>query len=564
MIMKNVILHFKYALPFLASSLLFFSCVDKDIDLENASDNMAIGNTLAAPVGEADFNIEKLLANFKADDASFSIGSENSVITLYYKDTIEYVNPTDLSIDDADCFSKIISGADLVDPNLAPLAFPLNISSNRTLNADKEFHISKISDDNESTIDSIYFYYSNVKLNLKTNIALNGGMIQINFRLRNATTGVFDKELMVTTNDVNKEMYIENFEISTTEKDSIYPIKMDIALIPASASQPIVINSTDTIGISFQPMDITEVNGVAKSKFVAFGTFNYTKIYQEDAPKNFSDLKLYDFLPPGCLIKPVDPSITLKISSNIGIPLNFNIESLRTSDGIINKEATFSNGNQFKINRAENNGEETISTIVFNKDADKGNIDDLFSIKLNSALLDINFTQDLASTSTKKQFIRSDSKVKADVDIALPIWLESNSILAYSDTLDLDMGDLLNSDAITDAVIKLSNTNRLPLGLEIKFSLMDENYAIIPTANQYIYTVDPANIDVDGNVVSEVKSAFDIKYNNASIVDLRKAKYILLGVTCKGFNDGASRMKIKNQDGLKIKVGVYTNTGYKL
>lgn len=557
--MKRLVL-FNQLILLLFMGLFISACVDDDIDINKVSNNMSLSSSLAAPLGEADFNIEKLLGNFKAKDSNFTIKTDNSVLTIFYKDTIEYVNPTDFAISGAACLSKVVTGSDFTNPIIGNQ----NLTIPTTFNAHKEFHITKIDDDKESNIDSVYFEYSKIKVSLATNINLTGGSsIEVKIKLKDATTGDTTKIVTISTIDGAKEIDLSNFEVSTTSKDSTYAVPMEIKFIPTTGN-PISVSSTDSLNLKFEPFDISnDANGKPKSKYIAFGNFKYSKVYQPGYEKVFNNLKLYDYLPKGTMIRPIDPSITINFKSNIGIPLNLNIDSLQTEDGINIKKATFSNGNQFKINRATLNDTLANTQIVFNQKPENGNIDDLFSIKLNKALFNINFTRDSVSPITSRQFIRSDSKVKADVTIAIPVWLEVGSILAYSDTLDFKMDDLLNNDAVTNAVVKLTNTNRLPLGMKVIFKILDENKNIIPSANQYLYKIDPATVNSEGEVLKETSSSFCITYNEASIADLRKAKYILLEVQGNGANDN-SRIKIKAQNGLKIKVGCYANKGINL
>ncbi len=527
------------------------SCIDDSIDLDNISDEMTIGGTLSAPLGTANLNIEKLLSNYEPDENSdISIGTQDSIITLFYQDSMSYANPTDLSLDSSLCVQQLITGDDF-SPAITGTTL---ISGNDSYTCSKKFKITKVDDDDEADIDSIYFYYSLIKVTVGTDISFPGSSyMEVKINLPDASTNSFNKTITVRHDAVMPyEQNVTNFYIATTDSFTS-EIPIDIIFYPMG--ETISIDETNTIDITFEPLDKDN------SQYVAFGDFNYTDTYQQEE-KIFEGLDLYSYLPTGNFIKPVDPEIKLSITSNVGLPLNLYVDDLQSQiveNNIItdSAEAAFSTGNEFDIYRAELNEDIASSEIVFDQ---TNGLDNIFTIKFNDAKLDISFKQDLSQKpATNKEFIKSDSKIDMIADISIPIWLEIGSILAYSDTLEnVNLNDILEDDNINELVLKFTNTNSLPFGFDINIELLDENSNLIPTTNNYSYHVDAATVDNTGKVLSEVVSNFNIKYENGVNDEFKYTKHIKLNITT---NELTNKVKVQNSNSLQIKLGAYTSGG---
>lgn len=184
----------------------------------------------------------------------------------------------------------------------------------------------------------------------------------------------------------------------------------------------------------------------------------------------------------------------------------------------------------------------------------------MFSIKFNDAKLNISLKQDLTKKpAATKEFIRSDSEIKVKVDVSMPVWLKAESIIAYNDTLeDVNLDDILKDDNFNELVLRFANTNALPFGFNINVILLDENFNVIPNQNTYAYHVDAATIDADGDVLSEVKSNFYIKYKKGENEDLKQTKHIVLAIST---NELTNKVMVKDTNSIKIKLGAYTSGG---
>ncbi|MDR3704880.1 MAG: hypothetical protein P4L28_03110 [Paludibacteraceae bacterium] len=541
--MKHLLLK-KTGLFFLIAGCLYFtSCVDEKIDLNNLSTDISAGGSLAMPLGTADISIAKLLARYKPSGSSVSIGTSGDTITLLYQDSTEYNKPTGLDLTNSYCIDTMYSIKDFAfatDYPVLPQTIP---STTKTYTKDSKFNYTKINDNkNEQKIDSIHFYSSKIEVKTETN--LDPGVLKVQIHLTNGDVITLNmnqqlKDTIITEN---------NFSIDVVNKETTIPV--DIILTGNGSAQ---MTSSSFVKIQITPQ-------YNNSQYVAYGTFNYAKPVNQTA---VYPINLNKYLPDSCTIYPVNPRIKFDVSSNLGVPIDFKISSLTTKQTkpLVIKNAHFATGDSTikLINRAYSVGSTASTSFTFDGGDNNGNLDDLFKIKVDTASLNFGFKVNQTTDATE-QFIKSDSKVKLNASVTMPVWLAEGSQLAYNDTLkniDKDLADILNN--ATEAVIRLNNTNNLPFKINVKVKMLDANFNVITATNIYSYDVNAATTDANGSVIKATESVFYIKYNTATIADLKKAKHLLIETI--GNNTG-QKMLIKTTNGITIKMGAYaTSTG---
>jgi hypothetical protein len=535
----------KTGLFFLIAGCLYLtSCVDEKIDLNNLSTDISAGGSLAMPLGTADISIAKLLARYKPSGSSVSIGTSGDTITLLYQDSTEYDKPTGLDLTNSYCIDTMYSIKDFAfatDYPVLPQTIP---STTKTYTKDSKFNYTKINDNtNEQKIDSIHFYSSKIEVKTETN--LDPGVLKVQIHLTNGDIIALNMNQQIKDTVITEN----NFSIDVVNKEATIPV--DIILTGNGTAQ--MTNS------SFVRIQITPQ--YSNSQYVAYGTFNYAKPVTENA---IYPINLNKYLPVDCRIYPVNPRIKFDASSNLGVPIDFKISSLTTkqTSPLLIKPAHFATGDSttILINRAYSVGSTALTSFTFDGGDNNGNLDDLFKIKVDTVSLNFGFKANQTAAGSTKQFIKSDSKVKLKASVTMPVWLAEGSQLAYNDTIkniDKDLSDIL--DNATEAVVRLNNTNNLPFKINVKVKMLDDNFNVITATNVYSYDVNAATTDANGSVIKATESAFYIKYNTATIADLKKAKHMLIETV--GNNTG-QKMLIKTTNGIKIKMGAYaTSTG---
>ncbi|MBN1462636.1 MAG: hypothetical protein JW922_03045 [Paludibacteraceae bacterium] len=540
-----------------ASMLLFTSCMDEDINMDNLSNVMRFDGNLAAPLGEVTVTVKDILDSVETN-SNITISEQGGCVNVYFSDTLEYTNPANNNLNS---FGKIHK---LLTPGTTT-GLPAEIPAGEiTYTVTETYDFNDINTDlAKQRVDSIRFFNTTITATVIT--TLPAGFLRVEIELPPEFEGEggevvkMDLTGATTTQDFESENFVvrtENGKLSST-----FPIKI---IAHGDGSTPLT--GSDSISINI------ELNAV---KYVAHGYFNTG---QDLLPQNEGlELDLYSLLPNGSLVYPANPEFIFDITSNLGVPMLFNIKGLKTfatgttpADSVA---ATF-NGDiteTFNINAATsythdatyNTTGEQSSNITLNKDVDKGKINELFKIKVDSAAAKFSFgTQDL-DPSTSGQFITWDSKVKVKVGINMPFWLDEGSTIQSTDTIK-DVGEtlsnLLDEDNITEAVIRIKTTNMLPMGVKTYLRFLDENYLPVSTLNLYEYTIPAGVVNSEGLTTSASSNTFKITINASQIEDLKKTKHIKMTTIAEGYST-SSKMKFRMSDWLKIQVGAYVIGG---
>jgi len=525
----------------IAGCLCLTSCVDEKIDLNNLSTDISAGGSLAIPLGTADISIEKLLSKYTPSGTNVTIGSNGDTITLSYQDTTEYNKPTSLNLSNSYCIDTMYSLKDFAPATDYPVLPQTIPSTTMTYTKNSTFNYTKINDNiNEQKIDSIHFYSSKIGLQIGTN--LDPGVLKIKIHLTNGDVITLNMDQQTKDTIISEN----NFSINVVNKDATIPV--DVILKGNGSAQ---MTSSSYVKIKITP-------DYANSQYVAYGTFKYANAVALNATY---PINLNKYLPDRCFIYPVNPRIKFDVSSNVGIPIDFKISSLTTKQTSPAKTRTahFASGDSttISINRAYTVGSYASTSFTFDGGDNNGNLDNLFSIRVDTAALNFGFKV-TGTTDATEQYIKSDSKIKLKASVTMPVWLADSSTLAYNDTIknvNSDLSDILDNG--TEATIRFSNTNNLPFKINVKVKMLDSNYNVVTGTDIYSYDVGAATVDANGSVTKATESYFYIKYNASTIADLKKAKNMLLEITG---NNAGNKMLIKTTNGIQIKVGAYATS----
>ncbi|MDR3189436.1 MAG: hypothetical protein LBT94_09705, partial [Prevotellaceae bacterium] len=301
-----------------------------------------------------------------------------------------------------------------------------------------------------------------------------------------------------------------------------------------------------------------------KSDYVVYGYF-----YYNDGKKQMNPYKadLFSYLPEGTDLRFFAPSFKFDVTSNIGIPFVFDLDTITSYvHGAADPNPVKVNlQNDSVINRASNPTADATSTITINKTSfPDNNASSIFNTSLDSLSAAYTFKAPEKGSALIKgeQFIAPNSRIKMTASAQLPFWLDEGSVIAYADTLDgIDVEDY---EYITNASLIFTYTSQLPLGFDITIALLDssKNEISVKNPNNYKHSIKAAPVDGDGKVKqgsSAPQGSFTISYDSSTIEDLKKAKFLVVNVKAQGA--ASSKIKITNNDKLSIKAGLTVEGG---
>ncbi len=530
-----------------AGMLSLSSCIDESIDLKNLSSDVQVGGNIAAPLGEMTVTIDDLINELTIDSTlGIEINERNGVVNIYFSDTLSFENPANVDLTNFGSIHKVLTpGVSIGLPVVIPVG-----DQTYTITETYDFNDINI-DTTEQRVDSIRFTNTTIKATIETNLPPNFISIDIElpveFEGESGQVVKMDLTGPTTTRNFTAENFIvrsEDGQLSTT-----FPIN-----VIAHGDGVTGLSGTDSIAINIS---------LESATYIAYGYFNYGENLVQDS----LDVKfdLYSELPDGSMIYPKNPEFQFDLISNVGIPLKFNINELKTFETsatpTVTKSASFSGNPTLSknITAAPNTTTTATTTVTLNNEPANGEIDELFKIKVDSISTKFGFGIKDMPINTSGQFVSSNSKIDIKLGINVPFWLDAGSVLSMTDTLKNvgnDLTTILADDNIKEAYLRLKYTNMLPMGLALSMQLMDESYAVIALTTLYEYEIKAASVNAQGEATTASEKTIDIKFDKNAINELKQTKHIKLIVTAQGY-DASSQMKFRMQDWLKIKLGAY-------
>ncbi|MDR2814890.1 MAG: hypothetical protein LBB79_09620 [Prevotellaceae bacterium] len=528
------------------------SCMDS-VDLNNLSTDMKLGGTLAAPIGSTEFTIKELLERYKPEDSLISIRvDDDKTVMLYAENVVDYETP-DLSEKFKALADDVMNYSIKTQPlNLENVGFSVGITPHKDEVIEQDttmaFDFNNLNDDNSSQeISRILFKKTNVKVTVDTyGKSYPAGFLVITMPLPGTTDSI----------------------VIDASTDSVYPkenltVKMGNNAVTSYTTRfKITGNGTTEIAAS-DMINITVA--FTESDYVVYGHFYYNDGERLSEPY---EINLFDFMPEGTDLRFFAPSLKFNLSSNIGIPFIFDMDTITST---IHGEA---NPKHIKVTLNKNNvvypadapEKEAVSVITIdNSSFPNNNASDIFSTGVSSIAAAYTFRAPERgdSLADKEQFIASNGKLKLTASIQMPFWLDTGSVIAYADTLDgIDVEDF---DYITNASLIFTYTSRLPIGFDVTIALLDERKREIAVEkpDKYRYQIEAASVDGNGVVSNPKKGEFSINYDSSIINDLKKAKHLVIRVKATGATPN-SKIKITDNDGLTIKAGLRTEAGFQV
>ena len=290
-----------------------------------------------------------------------------------------------------------------------------------------------------------------------------------------------------------------------------------------------------------------------------------------------------------------DPSVDMQVTTQIAGALIMEGDYLYTSNnqGDV-RYATF-DGNTHLYKYFNKNeylpltseiGESATMHILFDKDPERGHIDNLFAIRPDKVgyKFSVNFNQQ----ETPQIRITDNTFIRVDAICNLPMIFNEGVSLAYSDTITgidlsmLDLDSILSGVEILDTleeasaklVIKIENS--IPLQFKGVFTCLDENNNVIidPKTNNPLLITENDTIVIGAPTyeftdhtwhATALESVEVVNVDRADLETLRKIKNIVYTVSLDdeslayAYEQGLFNVKLTEDNHLRIKLAVGAN-----
>lgn len=536
---------FKYLSGFTLAAFLFGACTT-EVDWENLGDDLKIDQSLALPLGEATLTLEDILNQL--DSVDF-INSEGSDIFVEYSDTISWgLREYKMTLNTVPIEKTMQPSPNTITP--VPANFKISFPFDETL----ELGIN--SNPLDQRVDYVRVNSAKLKVTLnKSNLDINPENVKVTLTFPDQKV-VFDNPTITSIEHTPTSFGTEHiislspFTMRTYNASSSIPLH--IVLDITTGNSPIVASPASTVNIKLDASDF--------DMKVAYGYFK--PAISDEAQIESVDLGDFQKDLPDGLFKFSDPEIKLTVTNNVGIRLGVNLDYLKAYlkddadyDTVYAQFRNNQHSTKIIINPSPEYG--VSATTMYTIDKDSGQIHRLFDNKLLPNKLDYKFK--LTNERTEGvDFIIPKPKIDVKFEAKIPLRFSAGSYIEFKDTIpDLNLDSILNQDYIDNAILVLKVTNALPIGVELKLKMIDENGVKVNTTIDSTFMINAPMIDANGFVdrTKLVTQEIRIEVQKSQLAQLRSTRQIIYYIRVDRKDN--EPIKFQKSNSFAIKAGIF-------
>jgi hypothetical protein len=564
---------------FATGSLFLASCVDKSVDLDNLSGDMSLGGHLEFPVlQESRIDLSKLLERYEPDNTSkIKVHTDGDDIVLTYDTGFVYTMAainTDfekfagsMKTNISEILKETTLG-DILDfigdesktipvgeSETSTIEYPYNINNESQFEEDQK---------QKQKIDSILFLNTDIVIRIETPIDIKtDGFLTLKIKIPGSITDSLFVSVKGNGGEYRPDFGTKDFSVLANAKFGIRFI--------ITGDNETEVSKSDQIHCTIEFESRDEI-----PRYVAYGWFNFD--YTDEVKIESLAVNLSNYIPGtgDTQLSIAEPKFMFNVQSDLGLPIEFKIDTIRSEfqdskddaififpDGVT--PFTIERANKFDPEKEEPLQSFEINNGYFAQDQGKS-FSDFISTDLNSLTFVYKFAaekiEDFENTDVPIQFIASDSELKIDGKLEVPLFFGAGSVICYRDTMDLDIDpESLEDVSLLD--LRFTYTNHTPIGFYVDLYLLDESHHNILGKDKVYQTIEigKAVVDSDG-VVDESKLApkdYSLPFTKETgtpISEMGKAKYLDLSYRSVKKGDSEPSIRLKSKDYLTLKLGV--------
>lgn len=516
---------FRWLSIFVASVLLsgcdFNNLLDTDIEAIVSSP------TLAIPIGYGDLSISDFLNDSDSSNIKiYQSGADKDVLYLAYEQTLKTQGIRDL----LEIPDKSVTRGYNINPTAVAVSVPANTTRTTgpgTLTFDLAFDPEKF--------DEILFTEGTLNLSAQTNPILPNlqfeaevtlGSFQLNNvpLTRTITAGAAAQTVSVAGYKALLDNNKFDATVTVTIKSGASP-----ALIPAG--------TLFNVSLSFNNLNFDYVIGF-------FGE------QSADLPEETLKIGAFESLFEDVDVSIASPRISFIVINEYGIPVDVTFDALeaRNSSGALSVVTNPSS--PISANVPAIRGDSAFTTVIVT------NAKELLDFAPTEFFYKVSAVINQGLTDGNN-FCENDAELSVRMNVEIPFIGHASNIM-IADTLDLDLGDIENSE-IESAAIKINAINMLPLDASVQLYLLDENLLVIDslldTINGANAIIVGAETDLTGTPTNPGVYDDEIEISNEKMNKLLEAKKIIIAATLQTA-DNPKDVKFLATDKLTIKLGL--------
>jgi hypothetical protein len=505
--------------------MMLSSCVKNDINLNDLDNTISVEGATVLPLAQSSVSLKDFIDKL---DLEHITTNSDSILTLSYSPNIS--TSFDLNISPSNVTKEINLASNLsayAGTTLSASTFNAIFGTTHPIQV--TIDLSNVSS-NITQLDSIYINTASI------NAALNSNLI--------TTTPI---QIVITPDatcfpSLAGKTYTGNNTVAIPLsncpiKANNFSITLSLALI-ASSGITILPSPTLSTEVSLKDIDF---------KYV-YGQFDYT-LTSKTGSVDLSFLN--DAISENSYLPFQNPTIKLYRTTNAGLPIQLNIDYIKSYDNSTPSNAKYAlfNGSTSATKTfaaiPTSPGESITDSLVFNKN--DGNIDNLFT-QSGINTIDYSFSAQIAPSS--KQYIMKSNTFMINPSINIPFSFNPKLNVQFLDTISLGNSyiDFINKSNLDNIKLWLNATNYTSAKITIGVTLLDSVKQVISTTATQSLTIN-ATVGQSTTANQEFSIGF-------SAADLKKAQYILLNYALAG-QDESTSITLRSTDFIKVKLSAY-------
>jgi hypothetical protein len=227
-----------------------------------------------------------------------------------------------------------------------------------------------------------------------------------------------------------------------------------------------------------------------------------------------------------------NPEITFKFNSNVGVPLNFVVDSIKAVDEGGHSVMAEFNGNvgtQIPLIAPISKGNFAFSSVTF--DRQNGTTNRLFTINPEKFIYGFHVEVDhISALAHPNHFLVGPAAISMEAQAKLRFWFDENTEYASQDTLSVNLDSLLDINGYKiepeRVTLNIDFKNKLPLQVIANATFIDENGVVLFVKNNIM--IAGPNVDAQGLSIEEKLSQVSISLIEGDTESVMKTKKIVL------------------------------------
>lgn len=546
---KNI---FRKHIQIILVSVLLVSC-STTMDLEDRLDKLLTGQTMVLPIGKDTVTLDDLLATF---DSAKYIGTSNNDIFVKYRDTLKWALPK------LDLLENALYEDEQV---LAFSPMPPFVSGNQNINLIYKLPIDFSGTKGIVSIDraeilsaklEIMITVENITNLLPSDITISAHFPRSHFEFNNSTDSIFTHQ-PTAFNGYQTARDFGSFKISALKGISNIPIKVQFKV--NLGSKTVSLQPSSKIKISYK---LTNVETKA-----FYGTFAPEDLFgTKEEVYDASDL--VKDIPENGIFKLSEPQLNIHLINHSGVGFDLVLDSLKAFKGndtsfqpiyaLFNGQKQTTKSVNRKLNYADIAPKTTIKLDYTNENGsisrffEKFPLPDQIYYKLR---MKSNY-----KTGDPMEFFTPTDNLEGQIDIKIPLKLNTGSIYTFQDTIrNVDM-TFLDENRLDTVCIAFKVVNKFPVKGKLSISFLDGNLKPFDNIVQLTDSTIAApkinelgEVEIDGSTTSYIVA----KATKNQISQLTQVKNIAYTLVFESEKD--KKITFRKENSLSLTLGLLLN-----